>query len=106
MIMMMMTTLRLETMLKTLKTTMGLEIIKVQMKMKMKIKIKIKINKALIACSKNVIALATLVPRSLTIMTSLVRAMQFKKHSILGSTLRLPSSWSTPTRTHKVSLYY
>ena len=64
-----------ETTMKTLKTTMGLEIIKMKMRMKMKI------NKALIDCPKNVIALAALVLRSLTIMTSQVRAMQFKKHA-------------------------
>jgi adenine-specific DNA methylase len=39
-----------ETTMKTLKTTMGLEIIKMKMKMNMNMKI----NKALIACSKNV----------------------------------------------------
>ena len=62
---------------------------------------KMKINKVLIDYSKNVIALASLVLWSLTIMASQVRAMQFNKHSILDSTLRqrelelpLPSSWS------------
>jgi len=74
-------------------------------------KTKIKVNKALIACSKNVIALATLVLRSLTITASQVHAIQVEKHSILGSTLRqrelgLLSSRSTPTSTHKESLYY
>jgi len=63
----------------------------------MKMKMNMQINKALIACSKNVIALATLVLRSLTITASQVHAIQVEKHSILGSTLRqrelgLPSS--------------
>jgi len=89
-----------DTTMKTLKTTMGLEIVKMKLKMT--------INKALI---DYVIALATLVLRSLTITTS--KSVPCDSTSTpFWVACCVRGSWDfqalgpTPTSTLKVSLYY